>query len=93
MDKQHAGWDISIAFLEGFLIGWFAFRWYHLPVRMGAGWSWGPRSQEAVFGIGFVVPGYAKEHFGEHVGEMFYHSSTIKLTPLLILMKRVVSKL
>ncbi len=42
----------------GFLVGWFAFRWYHLPVRQGAGWAWGARSKERAFGVGVGVGGY-----------------------------------
>ena len=43
----------------GFLLGWGAFRWYHAPIRQGAGWSWGPRSPAKAFGVGLGVQGYA----------------------------------
>lgn len=31
---------------------------YHLPVRRGAGWSWGPRSVDKAWGVGVGVPSY-----------------------------------
>jgi hypothetical protein len=36
----------------------FAFRWYHLPISQGAGWSWGPRSRERAFWAGVGVGTY-----------------------------------
>ncbi|KAI9679030.1 MAG: hypothetical protein M1829_001700 [Trizodia sp. TS-e1964] len=60
-DFRHHGFDILFGAIMGFLIGWFAFRWYHLPVRQGAGWSWGPRSRERAWGIGVGVRGYVGE--------------------------------
>lgn len=32
---------------------------YHLPVRRGAGWSWGPRNTDKAWGVGVGVPSYA----------------------------------
>lgn len=57
-DFRHHGFDILFGVLMGFLLGWFAFRWYHLPIRQGAGWSWGPRTRERAWGIGVGVRGY-----------------------------------
>lgn len=37
---------------------WFAFRWYHLPIRQGAGWAWGARSRDRAFWVGVGVGGY-----------------------------------
>jgi len=50
-DYKHAGFDVIFGSVEGAVVAWFAFRWYHLPVRRGAGWAWGPRGQETAFGI------------------------------------------
>ena len=45
--------------LIGFLLAWGSFRWYHAPIRRGAGWSWGPRSVDKAWGIGLGVQSYA----------------------------------
>lgn len=45
----------------GILAAWAGFRWYHLPVRRGAGWSWGPRSTGRAWGVGVGVQGYVDE--------------------------------
>lgn len=57
-DFRHHGWDIVFGSLMGFFLGWFCFRWYHLPIRRGAGWSWGPRSRDRAFGVPVGVHGY-----------------------------------
>lgn len=53
-DYQHHAFDIIAGALIGGLFAWLGFRWYHLPVRRGAGWSWGPRSRDRAF---YVSPG------------------------------------
>jgi hypothetical protein len=50
-DYKHHGFDILFGAIEGALCAWFGFRMYHLPVRQGAGWAWGPRSARRAFGI------------------------------------------
>ena len=45
----------------GMLLAWGSFRWYHAPIRRGAGWSWGPRSEDKAFRVGLGVQGYAEE--------------------------------
>ncbi|KAI9789231.1 MAG: hypothetical protein M1833_002440 [Piccolia ochrophora] len=60
-DYRHFGFDIIFGSLMGFAIAWFSFRWYHLPIRQGAGWSWGARSRERSFWVGVGVPGYVGE--------------------------------
>ena len=57
-DYKHAGFDVLFGSLEGILSAWFAFRFYHLPIRRGAGWAWGPRRRSAAFGIGTGVGTY-----------------------------------
>lgn len=54
----HHGFDIISGSLIGILAAWFAFRWYHLPLSQGSGWSWGARSRDRAFAIGVGVPGY-----------------------------------
>jgi hypothetical protein len=44
--------------LIGILSAYFAFRYYHLPISQGAGWSWGARSRDRAWAIGVGVPGY-----------------------------------
>ena len=60
-DYFHHGFDIIFGSLLGFLLAWGSFRWYHAPIRRGAGWAWGPRSAEKAWGIGMGVQGYASE--------------------------------
>lgn len=43
----------------GLILAWFSFRWFHAPIRRGAGWSWGPRSHERAWGAPLGVQGYA----------------------------------
>ncbi|KAF2019035.1 PAP2-domain-containing protein [Aaosphaeria arxii CBS 175.79] len=57
-DFRHHGFDMLFGSLIGITTAWFSFRWYHLPVTRGAGWSWGPRSYERAFGIGVGVGSY-----------------------------------
>ncbi len=57
-DFRHHGFDILSGSLLGFSAAWFAFRWYHLPIREGAGWAWGARSRDRAFFIGVGVSGY-----------------------------------
>lgn len=57
-DDKHAGFDVLFGSLEGLICAWFAFRWYHLPIRRGAGWAWGPRHRSVAFGTGMGVESY-----------------------------------
>ena len=69
-DFKHHGWDIFFGGLIGFFIAWGTFRWYHAPIRRGAGWSWGPRSAERGFWKGVGVEGWGEEgmNTGMHSG-------------------------
>lgn len=55
----HFGFDIISGALIGIVSAWFSFRWYHLPVRQGQGWAWGPRTRERAFAIGVGEGSYA----------------------------------
>ena len=57
-DFRHHGFDIIFGSLMGILISYISFRMYHLPIRRGAGWSWGPRSASRAWGIGMGTRGY-----------------------------------
>ncbi|KAJ9647858.1 hypothetical protein H2199_001634 [Coniosporium tulheliwenetii] len=57
-DFRHFGFDIISGSLIGIICAWFSFRWYHLPIRTGAGWSWGARTRDRAFGIGVGIAGY-----------------------------------
>jgi membrane-associated phospholipid phosphatase len=57
-DFRHFGFDLLFGSLIGILSAWFSFRWYHLPITRGAGWSWGPRSYQRSWGIGVGVGSY-----------------------------------
>ncbi|KAJ5771573.1 hypothetical protein N7520_002102 [Penicillium odoratum] len=52
---RHHGFDIIFGSLMGMVFAWIGFNMYHLPIRRGAGWAWGPRSRRRAFirGIGF----------------------------------------
>ncbi|KAF5669138.1 diacylglycerol pyrophosphate phosphatase [Fusarium heterosporum] len=58
-DRRHHGFDILFGYLMGLIASIFAFRYYHLPIRAGAGWAWGPRSDERAFWAGVGRHGYA----------------------------------
>ncbi|KAF7548379.1 hypothetical protein G7Z17_g7098 [Cylindrodendrum hubeiense] len=60
-DYRHHGFDILFGFLMGTTTSIYAFRYYHLPIRVGAGWAWGPRSEERAFWAGVGRLGYAGE--------------------------------
>ncbi|KAL7628271.1 hypothetical protein AAE478_002470 [Parahypoxylon ruwenzoriense] len=64
-DFRHHGFDILFGFIIGTITAWFAFRYYHLPIRSGAGWAWGPRSHDKAFWAGLGSWSYAtdKEHW------------------------------
>ena len=55
----HFGFDVISGALIGILSAWFSFRWYHLPIRRGQGWAWGPRSRDRAFAIGVGAGNYA----------------------------------
>jgi membrane-associated phospholipid phosphatase len=57
-DYRHAGFDIISGAVVGIFFAWFGFRWYHLPIRTGAGWSWGARSRGRAFYSGLGIPTY-----------------------------------
>ncbi|KAI0387284.1 acid phosphatase/Vanadium-dependent haloperoxidase [Hypomontagnella monticulosa] len=64
-DFRHHGFDILFGFIIGTITAWFAFRYYHLPIRSGAGWAWGPRSHDKAFWAGLGSWSYAtnKKHW------------------------------
>lgn len=66
-DYRHAGFDIISGAILGSFFAWFGFRWYHLPLRNGAGWSWGARSKDRAFYTGLGVSTY--------VGDEGWHSA------------------
>lgn len=51
-DFRHHAFDILFGQFIGLITAWFSFRLYHLPIRQGAGWSWGPRSKDRAFWSG-----------------------------------------
>lgn len=57
-DFRHHGSDIIFGSLMGTVISYISFRMYHLPIRRGAGWSWGPRSVSRAWGISMGTQGY-----------------------------------
>ncbi|KAI4242970.1 MAG: hypothetical protein L6R42_010861 [Xanthoria sp. 1 TBL-2021] len=57
-DFRHHGFDILFGSLMGAVLSWFSFRMYHLPIRRGGGWSWGPRSEGKAFGTLLGTGGY-----------------------------------
>lgn len=57
-DFRHHGFDVLFGFFIGTVTAIFAFRYYHLPISQGAGWSWGPRSSDRAFWSGIGVGTY-----------------------------------
>ncbi|KAI1175413.1 acid phosphatase/Vanadium-dependent haloperoxidase [Nemania sp. FL0916] len=64
-DFRHHGFDILFGFLIGTITAYFAFRYYHMPIRAGGGWAWGPRSRDKAFWAGLGSWSYAsgKRHW------------------------------
>lgn len=58
-DFRHHGFDILFGYIIGIISAWFAFRYYHLPLRSGGGWAWGPRSHDKAFWAGVGSYTYA----------------------------------
>lgn len=54
-DHRHHGFDIIFGSLMGIVFGSVGFLFYNMPIRRGAGWSWGPRSRRHAFfkGVGW----------------------------------------
>ncbi|KAJ5949775.1 hypothetical protein N7454_001359 [Penicillium verhagenii] len=52
---RHHGFDIIFGSIMGMAFAWIGFNMYHLPIRRGAGWAWGPRANRRAFirGVGF----------------------------------------
>lgn len=48
-DHRHYGFDILFGSVLGIIFAFLGFYLYHLPIRRGAGWSWGPRSPGNAF--------------------------------------------
>ncbi|KAL5349405.1 hypothetical protein ACLOAV_005696 [Pseudogymnoascus australis] len=69
-DFRHHGFDILSGSFIGTVAAFAAFRYYHLPLSRGAGWSWGPRSRTRAFWAGVGVGGYVGDkHEGREAGE------------------------
>ncbi|KAI0388811.1 acid phosphatase/Vanadium-dependent haloperoxidase [Xylariaceae sp. FL0594] len=64
-DFRHHGFDILFGFIIGTVAAYFSFRYYHMPIRAGGGWAWGPRSHDKAFWAGLGSWSYAsdKEHW------------------------------
>lgn len=63
-DFRHHGFDILFGYAIGTVTAVFAFRYYHLPLSQGAGWSWGPRSRDRAFWAGVGVGNYVGSNTG-----------------------------
>ena len=59
-DFKHHGFDIITGASIGVVVAWLSFRWYHLPIRRGAGWAWSSRSASRAFGVGVGVLDYVE---------------------------------
>jgi membrane-associated phospholipid phosphatase len=60
-DFRHHGFDILSGSFLGTVTAFAAFRYYHLPLSRGAGWSWGPRSTSRAFWAGVGTGSYVGE--------------------------------
>ncbi|KAH9204541.1 PAP2 domain-containing protein [Leptodontidium sp. 2 PMI_412] len=70
-DFRHHGFDILFGYFIGTVSAIFAFRYYHLPISQGAGWSWGPRSKDRSFWAGVGVGNYIWHHCGCMIASKF----------------------
>ncbi|KAI2629367.1 acid phosphatase/Vanadium-dependent haloperoxidase [Xylaria nigripes] len=60
-DFRHHGFDILFGFIIGTICAYFSFRYYHMPIRAGGGWAWGPRSRDKAFWAGLGSWSYASD--------------------------------
>jgi len=68
-DFRHHGFDILFGYGIGVITAIFSFRYYHLPISTGAGWSWGPRSKDRSFWAGVGVGNYVGVKGGAQMGQ------------------------
>ncbi|KHN98509.1 PAP2 domain containing protein [Metarhizium album ARSEF 1941] len=64
-DFRHHGFDILFGFIIGTVTAIFSFRYYHLPIMAGAGWAWGPRSDDRAFWAGVGRLGFAGDNLDD----------------------------
>ncbi len=64
-DFRHAGFDVLSGSVIGTVNAFWAFRYYHLPIARGAGWSWGPRSRGRAWWAGIGVGSYVGDEEGD----------------------------
>ena len=69
VEFYHFGFDMISGSLIGIVSAWFAFRWYHLPVRNGHGWAWGARSRDRAFGIAVGTNNYVGDEGWDSAGK------------------------
>ncbi|TQS32141.1 hypothetical protein Golomagni_07552, partial [Golovinomyces magnicellulatus] len=60
-DYRHHGFDILFGFLIGIITSIYSFRYYHMPIRSGAGWAWAPRSPDRSFWSGVGRIGFGND--------------------------------
>lgn len=60
-DYRHHAFDILSGYFIGLVSAIFAFYYYHLPIRHGAGWAWGPRSNDKAWWAGVGSYSYATD--------------------------------
>lgn len=60
-DFRHHAFDIIFGYLIGVITAVFGFHFYHLPIRNGAGWAWGPRSHDKAWWSGVGSNSYATD--------------------------------
>ena len=57
-DYWHHGFDVFVSAILGTATAWLGFRWYHMPIRSGAGWAWAPRTSKKAFWKSIGTPTY-----------------------------------
>lgn len=60
-DFRHHTFDILFGYLVGVFSAVLGFYYYHLPIRQGAGWAWGPRSHDKAWWAGVGSYSYATD--------------------------------
>jgi membrane-associated phospholipid phosphatase len=64
-DFRHHAFDILFGYFIGLIAAIYTFRYYHLPISGGAGWAWGPRSNNRAFWAGVGRIGYGSQPIDE----------------------------
>ena len=72
LDNRNHRFDILFGCTMSVFFAWIGFRLYNLPIRRGAGWSWGPRSHKHALFRGTGFPSHWWRQLGQWACRKWY---------------------